>query len=160
MAELAVVRTAVDAEVDVAAGRVGVILFDQSGDGLDDAWDFLGGPGVGVGRWMFRVSMAAKKSSMYRWTRTSSEIPSSWARWDYFVVNVCEVLDVLHLVADVLQVAAQDVEHHVAKGVADVGGRIRSNAADVHLDGIAVGGNKLFFPAGKRVVKSHASLTA
>ena len=37
---------------------------------------------------------------------------------DYFVVHVGEVLNVVHLVADVLQVTTQNVENYVAKGVA------------------------------------------
>jgi 3D (Asp-Asp-Asp) domain-containing protein len=58
---------------------------------------------------------------------------------DYLVVNVGEVLDVAYLVTLVLKVTSQDVEDDVAKGVADVGGGIGGNSADVHFDCLPVG---------------------
>ena len=68
------------------------------------------------------------------------------------VVHVGEILHVIHLVAQVFQIPAQNVEGNVTQGVANVGGGIGSDPADVHLDGLAVGGNELFCDAGEGVI--------
>jgi hypothetical protein len=52
------------------------------------------------------------------------------------VINVCEVLDVLDVVAAELEVATYDVEDDIAHGVAHVAHLIGSYAADVHPDRI------------------------
>ena len=74
---------------------------------------------------------------------------------NYLVVHIGEVLNVLHLVADVFQIAAQHIKYDVAQSVSYVSRRIGSHAANVHFDRLTVGGNELVFLAGQGVVKLH-----
>ena len=74
---------------------------------------------------------------------------------NYLVVHVGEVLDMLHLVSDVFQIAAQHIKYDVAQSVSHVSGGIGSHAANVHFDRLTVGRNELAFLAGQGVVKLH-----
>ena len=58
---------------------------------------------------------------------------------DNLIVDIGDVLHVLHLIAAKLEVAPDDIEDDVAHGVADVGVVVGGNAADVHLDLVALG---------------------
>ena len=143
VAQLAIALALLHAEKDVAAGGVGVAGIHQLADGLDDGADFLGGAGVDVG--------AADVQRVHRLEEVANELLGQLGGFnalflgalDYLVVHVGEVLDVVHLETDMLQIPAQHVEGDVAQGVADVGGGIRSDAADIHLDGVAIGGGEL-----------------
>ena len=143
VAELAVAIAALHAEEDVAARGIGVAGVHQPADGLDDGADFLGGPRVDV--------CAADVQRVHGLEEVFNELLGQLGRFDalllgpldYLVVHVGEVLDVVHLEAQMLQIPAQHVEGDVAEGVADVGGGVGGDAADVHLDGVAVGGGEL-----------------
>ena len=142
VAELAIALTALHAEEDVAARGVGMAGVHQPANGLDDGADFLSGAGINMG--------AADVQGVHRLEEVINELLGQFGGFDalflgaldYLVVHVSEVLDVVHLEAHVLQVPAQHVEGDVAQGVADMGGRVGGDAADVHLDGVAVGGGE------------------
>ena len=74
---------------------------------------------------------------------------------DNLVIHVGKVLDVLDRITQVFQVPAQNIESDVAQGVADVGGGIGGDSADVHLDGFPVRGRELLGLSGQGVVKPH-----
>ena len=76
------------------------------------------------------------------------------AALDDLVVNVGDVLDVVDVVAGVLEVAAQHVEDHVTHGVADVSVGVGGDAADVHLHGVSLG-LELILAAGEGAVEPH-----
>ena len=143
VAQLAVALDLFHAEKYVAPGGVGVPRPHEPTDGLDDGADFLGGPRVDVG--------AADVQRIHGLEEVFDVAFGQLAGFDtllfgalyYLVVHVGEVLDVAHLEAQMLQVAAQHVEGDVAQGVADVGCGIGRHAADVHLDGVAVGWGEL-----------------
>ena len=143
VAQFAVALAALHPEEDVAARGVGVAGVHQPADGLDDGADFLCGAGVDVG--------AANVQGVHGREEVVNELLGQFGGFDalllgpldYLVVHVGKVLDVVHLKTEMFQIPAQHVEGDVAEGVADVGGRVRGDATDVHLDGVAVGGGEL-----------------
>ena len=160
VAEFAVVVLAGDAEIDIAGGRVGVAAFNEAGDGVDDAGNLPGGAGIDGGA----LDVEGVHSAEIVADEFLRQRVGGYARFlgaaDYLVVNVGEILDVPDFVPAVFQVAAQGVKNHIAEGVAHMGGRVRGDAAHVHLDQIAVGGDEFLDPAAQGAVEFHRNFAA
>ena len=71
---------------------------------------------------------------------------------DDFIIDVGEVLNKGHIVADVFEIAAQHVEHDKGSGVADVKIIVDRRPAGVHFDLSRFDGFKGFLAVGHRVV--------
>ena len=75
---------------------------------------------------------------------------------DDFIVNVGEVADVVHFVADVLEVAVHGVEYDTGAGVADVAVIVNGDAAYVHADFARCERGEFFFLTGQGVIQAQA----
>ena len=75
----------------------------------------------------------------------------TFRRRNDFVVNVGDILDMLHFIAAIREVTADHVHCHEQAGMADVRLALRRHAAHVHLDVLAVKGRKRFSLTAKRV---------
>ena len=64
---------------------------------------------------------------------------------DYFIVDIREILNELHIVAAIFEIAAQDIEDAQRAGVADVDIVIHGRNAGVHLDLARSYRDELFF---------------
>ena len=150
--QLAVLGAALDLEINVTPCRVGVAAVDQRVDGFQNGADLLGGPGVDVGPLDVQGIHAAVKVINVLFGKVQSVYAPFLGPLDNLVVDVSEILDVPDVVPQVFQEPAQYVKGHVAKGVAHVSRRVGSHPADVHLDGVAVGGDELGNLSGQGVV--------
>ena len=128
---------------------------DEAGDGVDDARDFTGGARVFGGALDVEGVHSAEIVGDELLDQFVLRYAALLGPLNDLVVNIGEVLHVAHVVALVLKVAAQGVEHDVAESVSNVGCRVRRYAADVHFDFVGVGGDKFFDPSAQSVVKFH-----
>ena len=78
---------------------------------------------------------------------------------DDLVVDVGEVLHELHLVAAVLKVAAQQVEHDERARVADVEVVVHGRAAGIHFDLARGDRNEFLLLAGQGIEQFHDSIS-
>ena len=152
VAQLPVVIALCDSEEDVAAGRIGVVLVHQGLDRIDDWRHLLGRHGIDVGPLDVEGVHATEKVVDVPVHQLLGGYAFFLGLLDNLVVHVGEVLNVAHRITQILQVSPQDVEGYIAKGVAHVGGRIGRDAADVHLDALSIGRNKLFNFPGQSVI--------
>ena len=63
---------------------------------------------------------------------------------DNLVIDIGEILHVLHSVATKLKIPPDDIEEDIAHGVPDVALAIRGDPADIHLYCVTHGGELLF----------------
>ena len=152
--ELPVVLLGRHPEVNVAVGRIGEALLHQARDDLDHRRDLLGGAGVDVGGQDVQAGHLGGVLGDELFGQLLGRDAQVVGPGDDAVVDIGVVLDVAHLVAAVLQVAAQHVEDDVAHGVAQVALVVGRDAADVHLHR-AWAGHELFLLAGEGVVQLH-----
>ena len=156
MAQLAVLRVGLDAEIDIAvAGHVGMAAGHQIPHQLQDLLDVLGGAGldggpldvqtVGVLQVLVGIVLGHLRHGNALFLGAV----------DQLVVNVGDVGDKNHLVAPVFQVAAQRIEHHQRAGVAHVDIVVDRGATDV--DAVFPGGlgDKLLLAAGHGIEDLH-----
>ena len=155
VAELAVVLELQRAVVHVAVDLVGVALVDERRDEVDDLLDVFGGlrvhgrladaervrVGEVLGDVLFRDLLAGDALLV--------------GALDDLVVHVGEVLHERHLVAAVLQIAAQHVEHDDRARVADVDVVIHRRAAGIHAHFARLDRHELFLLHGHGVVQFH-----
>ena len=74
---------------------------------------------------------------------------------DHLIVDIGEVLNVLHFIAFVLQIAAQRVKHDKRARVADVEIVVDRRAAAVNAHLARLNGLELFLAAGLRIIDLH-----
>ena len=149
-AQLAVLLVAADAEIDVAAGLVGVPRRDEAGGHLDDLGEFLRGAGVGVGLADVEGGHILEVLGDAPLGERLDGHALLRGALDEFVVYVREVLNAPDAEAAELQVAMEDVEDDVTHRVADVRGGVGRDAADVDANLVA-GRRELALLAGERV---------
>ena len=155
VAELAVVLEFQRAVVHVAVDLVGVALVDERRDDVDNLLDVFGrlrvhgrladaervGVGEVLGDVFFRDFLA--RDALFV------------CALDDLVVHVGEVLHERHLVAAVLEIAAQHVEHDDRARVADVDVVIHRRAAGVHTHLAGLDRHELFLLHGHGVEQFH-----
>ena len=155
MAELAVVLELQRAVVHVAVDLVGVALVDERRDEVNDLLDVFGGLRV-HGRLADaeRVRVGEVLGDVFFRDLLAGDTLLVGAL-DDLVVHVGEVLHERHLVAAVLQIAAQHVEHDDRARVADVDVVIHRRAAGVHAHFARLDRHELFLLHGHGVVQFH-----
>ncbi len=153
--EEAVLRIAADAEVDVAVHGVGVATLDESLDEGDDLRDVLGDQRVDRGRLDVQLPGVLVVQGDVPLRHLPEVHPLLAGAVDDLVVHVGEVLDVGHLVAQVLQVAADHVARHEGEHVPHVGLVLDGHAADVHAHLAGAQGLELAEGAGHAVVDAE-----
>ena len=156
VAQFAVAVVALDPEVDVAVlGHIGVTAVDQVLDNREDLLDVLGGPGLDSGFAAVQAFGVLEVLGLEPLGHLFHGGALLLGLGDQLVVDVGDVGDIDHLVAPVLQVAAQGVKDNEGAGVADVDVVVNSGAADV--DAVLPGdlGDKLFFLSGKGIKNLH-----
>ena len=155
VAELAVVLEFQRAVVHVAVDLIGVALIDERCDEVDDLLDVFGrlrvhgrladaervGVGEVFGDVFFRDFLA--RDALFV------------GALDDLVVHVGEVLHERHLVAAVLEIAAQHVEHDDRARVADVDEVIHRRTAGVHAHLAGLDRHELFLLHGHGVEQFH-----
>ena len=138
--------------VHVAVDIVGEAFIDKGLNHVDDFRDRVGDTGVhvsaadaqrvGVGEIFFDVFVCDFFGGAVFFVGTV----------DDFIVDVGEILNEGHIVADVFEIAAQHVEHDKGSGVADVKIIVDRRAAGIHFDFPSFDGFKGFLAVGHRVV--------
>ena len=155
VAELAVVLEFQRAVVHVTVDLVGVALVDERRDEVDDLLDVLGG---------LRVHGRLADAERMRVGKVLGDVffgdllagdALLVGTIDNLVVHVGEVLHERYLVAAVLQIAAQHVEHDDRARVADVDVVIHRRAAGVHTHFARLDRHELFLLHGHGVVQFH-----
>ena len=150
--QLAVLGEGLGAEIDVAVlGNVGVALVNEGLDDVDDGVHGLGGARVhgcgldaqalGVDKVLLDIAVGDDVVGDALLVCLADDL----------VVNIGEVLHEGHLVAAVLEIAAQQVKHDERAGVADVEIVVHGRAARIHLDLARRDRHKLLFLSGQRV---------
>ena len=156
MRKLAVIGLRGDAVVDVGPlavlrrGRVGVALFDEALDDLDHLRHLARGARVDVGGQHVEVAHVVHVHADEALDELVGGDLEAIGALDDTVVDVREVLDVLHPVVAPGEVTLQHIEDDVAHGVADVRLVVGRDAANVHRDDVAHGLERLKL-AGERV---------
>ena len=160
VAELAVLRVALDAEVDVAVlGHIGVARVDQVLDDVQNLLDVLGGAGLDGGLFAVQTGGILEVLGLKALGDFLHGGALFLALLDELIVDVGDVGHIEDLVAAVFQIAAQGVEHDQRAGVADVDIVVNGRAADV--DAVLAGHlrHELFLLAGQGVENLHKNLS-
>jgi hypothetical protein len=151
-----VLREARHAEVDVAAGLVGVTTLDQLLDEGDDLRDRLARARLDIGTAEAEVVRVLEEPA----GRALGYLAAADALGDRLlvdvVVDVGDVLDERHVVAARLEPALDPDGQHERPRVADVDALVDRRAARVDADR-AGRRRKLLDPAGERVIEPHRS---
>ena len=137
---------------------IGMPLVDEGLNQVDDLLDMLRGPGVAGGPLHpqgVRIHVVFLDVAV-RDLLDGAALLIGLA--DELIVDVGEILDEFHLVAPVLQVPAQGIEHHEGPGVANMEVIIHRRAAHIHADLPRFQGDELFLFAGHGVIDLHGNL--
>ena len=152
MAQLAVLRVALDAEVDISVlGNVGVAGIDQVLDDVQDLLDVLRCTGLDGGLFAVQTGSILEVLSLKALGHFLHGGALLLALLDELIINIGDVGDIDDLVAAVFQIAAQGIEHDQRAGIADVDIVVNGGAADI--DAVFAGHlrHKLFLLAGQGV---------
>ena len=155
VAELAVVLEVQRAVVHVTVDLIGVALVDERRDDVDDLLDVFGRLRV-HGRLADaeRVCVGEVLGDVFFRNFLARDALFVGAL-DDLVVHVGEVLHKRHLVAAVLQIAAQHVKHDDRARIADVDVVIHRRAAGVHAHLAGLDRHELFLLHGHGVEQFH-----
>ena len=155
VAQLAVVLELERAVIHIAVHLVGIPLLDQGGDDVDDLLNVLGGLRMHGGRLdaeRLRIDEVLLDILLRDLVGGNALLVGAL---DDLVVNVGEVLHKGDVVAAVLEVTAEHVEHDDRAGVADVDVVIHRRAAGVHAHLALLDGHELFLLHGHGIEKLH-----
>src|SRR5699024_1442356 len=158
VAQLAVLGVAAHPEIDVpVAGHIGVAAGDQVGHDAQDLPDVLGGAGldgggqaVQAGGVLFVLGLEPLGHRLHGGALLVGP-------GDELVVDVGDVGDIDHLVAPVLQTAAQGVKDDQGTRVAGVDGVVDGGPADVDAVDPGLLGYKVFLLPCKCIENLHGS---
>ena len=159
MGELAVLFEFVGAEVHISVDGVGVALFLQPGNHGDNLVNVLRGQGVDVsgpdvealGVLLVLLHIPAGNRQVIRALFIGLV--------DDLVVDVREVLHIGHLIAPVLQIAAEHIKDADGTGVADVNIVVHRRAASIDFQLARLHGHQFFLLTGHGVVNFHDSFS-
>ena len=156
VAQLAVFRVALDAEVDIPVlGNVGVAGIDQVLDDVQDLLDVLRCTGLDGGLFAVQTGGILEVLGLKALGHFLHGGALLLALLDELVINIGDVGDIDNLVAAVFQIAAQGIEHDQRAGIADVDIVVNGGAADI--DAVFAGHlrHKLFLLTGQGVENLH-----
>ena len=112
MAQLAVLRVALDAEVDISVlGNVGVAGIDQVLDDVQDLLDVLRCTGLDGGLFAVQTGGILEVLGLKALGHFLHGGTLLLALLDELIINIGDVGDIDDLVAAVFQIAAQGIEH-------------------------------------------------
>ena len=157
--ELAVAREASRAEVDRAVLLIGVALLDQIGDHFDHAVNLLCRERMSGRRadvQAFHVLPALLDISLRNDICSHAFLDS---RLDDLVIDVCEIGDVVDLIALVLKIPADGVEDDHGSRISDMNEVVNGRAADVHAYLAGLDRDKFFFVHGECIEDFHGILS-
>ena len=155
VAQLAVVLELERAVIHVAVHLVGIALLDEDGDDVDDLLNVLGRLRMHGGR-LDAERLRIDEIFVDILLRDLIGGDALLVRaLDDLVVDVGEVLHEGDVVASVLEIAAENVEHDDRAGVADVDVVIHRRAAGVHADLALLDGDELFLLHGHGIIELH-----
>ena len=156
VAQLAVLGIALHPEVHIAVlGNISVAGVDQILHDIQDLLDVLGSPGLDGGLFAVEAGGILEVLGL----KALGDLLHGGALLlpllDELIVDIGDVGNIEHLVAAVLKVAAQGIEHDQRAGVADVDIVINGRAADI--DAVFTGHlrHEFFFLAGQRIENLH-----
>src|SRR6185312_3148974 len=150
--QLPVLRVAEHVEVDITAGGIRVIGFDQAFHQLDHLGDVAGGPRLGR-RWQDVQGVVGGGKGAFVGGRPFPPWPARrGGLGEDLVVDVGDVADEGDVAAARDQPAAQDVEGHAAADVADVRKALDGGATQVDGDVALAQRNEITHSTGCRVV--------
>ena len=118
--------------VDRRVDPVGMTAVDQFGDHLHDLVDGLGGGHVLLRRHDPQRLHVGAEAVRLRIPEFTPVHPVALGTLEQRIVDIGRVLDVVHRVPRIEQLAIHQVEGQVGRGVAEMGGVIRSDPAYVH----------------------------
>ena len=157
VAQLAVLRVALDAEVDIPVlGNVGVAGIDQVLDDVQDLLDVLRCTGLDGGLFAVQTGGILEVLGLEALGDFLHGSTLFLALLDELVIDVGDVGDIDDLVAAVLKVTAQGVEDDERAGVADVDIVVDGGAADVDAVLARHLRHELFLLAGQGVEDLHS----
>ena len=157
--ELAVAREASRAEVDRAVLLIGVALFNQIGDHVDHAANFLRCERMGGRRadvHAFHVLLAFCDVSLRNDIRRHALLDG---RLDDLVVDVREIGNIVDLIAFMFKIPADGVEDDHGSRVSDMNEVVNGRAADVHAYFAGLDRDKFFFVHGECIEDFHGILS-
>ena len=158
-AQFAVVGELFDAVIDVVVDDVGIAFVDEGLDHVDDFIHVFRYAGILVGpadvELVHDVEVRCDIAVGNGIPRDAFAVGSV----DDLIVDVGEVLDVRDFIAQVFQIALDDVPRDERTGIAHVGMVVRRNAADIHLDLARRNGHEDFFFTGQCIIYFQFSHT-
>ena len=158
-AQFAVVVKFFDAVIDVVVDDIGIAFVDEGLDHVDDFIHVFRNAGIFVGP----ADMELVHNFEVRCDiAVGNGIPRdafAVGGVDDLVVDVGEVLDVRDFIAQVFQIAFDDVPCDERTGIAHVGMIVRRDSADIHLDLARRNGYEGFFLAGQCIIYFQFSHT-
>ena len=156
VAQLAVTGIRLNAEVDIAVvGNVSMSGFDQVLDDLDDLTDMLGCAGAHGGGLNVQALGIFDVLGLELAGNLLHGGAVRLAFFDQFIVNIGDIGNIQHLVAKVLQIAAQRVKHDHRARIADMDIVIHRRAADVNAINARLLRDKIFLFAGHGIKNLH-----
>ena len=157
VAQLAVVRVRLDAEIDIAVARdIGVAGLHQILDDTDDLTDMLGRTGTHGRRHDIQAVGILDVLSLKLAGNLLHGGSLLLSLLDELVINIGDVGDIVDLVAAVFQIAAQRIKDDHRARVADVDIVVNRRAADIDAVLALLLGDKFLFLAGHGVEDLHS----
>ena len=151
MSQFPVIGNTPHPEIDTALRRIGMPLVDKTLYHLNDFGYLLGSPGIDISpgniEGIHILKMAIGELARQLAGGNTKLIGSV----DNLIVDVSNILDILHLIATKLEVTLDDIKNDITHGMADMRLVIGSNPTDIHLNLIAIG-EELLLLAGKGVI--------
>ena len=157
VAQLAVVRVRLDAEIDIAVARhIGVAGLHQILDDTDDLADMLGRTGTHGRRHDIQSIGILDVLGLKLAGNLLHGGPLLLPLLDELVINVGDVGDIVDLAAAVFQITAQCVKDDHRAGIADMDIVIDRRAADIDAVLALLLGGEFLFPACHRIEDLHS----
>ena len=132
--QFSIIGNAFHPEIDVPTNRIGKSLFDETADDFQHLGYFTHRPGIHMRRLYvecFHVLVITFDIFLCQFLHGNAALICMG--YD-IILDVGNILDMLYLIAPVLQVTADYIEKYIAQGVSDMRVIIRVNTTDIHFD--------------------------
>ena len=152
-------------EIHVAAGQIGIALFQQALDHLDELLDAVGCRLHHIGGLDVQLFAVGKEGVGIETGDLHDRLVLPLSALEHLVLagvgvrgqvaHIGDVHDPLHIVTAVAQVFFQHVLHDIGPQVADVSIVVHRRAAGVHFHLARLVGVKFFFFVGQGIIELH-----